>query len=77
MSTKQKKIYNKEDIKCAQEEIKKVEKRFKKKSSKRKTVQVRVNEKWHKRIKEVAGPRRITLSSFLDKICEYFFRNYE
>lgn len=77
MSTKRKKLYNKEDIRSAQEELKKVDKYFTKRTNKRKTVQIRISEKWHKKIKEIAGPEKIMLSFFLDRICEHFFKNYE
>lgn len=77
MSTKRKKLYNKADIRLAQEETKRVENYFTRKTSRRKTVQVRISEKWHQKIKEIAGSEKIMLSFFLDRICEHFFRNYE
>jgi hypothetical protein len=77
MSTKRKKIYNKADIKSAQEEIKAVEKYFTRKTTRRKTMQVRIGEKWYLRLKETAGPEKIMLSFFLDRICEHFFKHYE
>jgi len=77
MSTKKKKLYSKQDIKFAQEEEKRVGKYFTRQSSKRKTVQVRISEKWHQRIKEEAKSERIMISFFLDKICKHFFRNFE
>ena len=77
MSTKRKKLYNKEDILSSQKDLKEVEGYFTKRTSKRKTVQVRISEKWHRKIKEEAGPKKIMLSFFMDKICEYFFNRYE
>lgn len=77
MSTKRKKLYTKEDIKIAQDAIKKSEKYFTRKTSRRKTVQVRIGAKWHQKIKEVAGSEKIMISFFLDSICEHFFKHYE
>ena len=77
MSTKRKKLYNKEDVRLAQEELKGVEKYFTKKTTRRKTVQVRISQKWHQKIKDVAGPEKIMLSFFLDRICEHYFKHYE
>lgn len=77
MSTKRKKLYSAEDILLAQKESKKTEKYFTRKTSKRKTIQVRIGEKWHQRIKTIAGSEKIMISFFLDRICEHFFRNYE
>ncbi len=77
MSTKLKKLYSAKDIKLAQETNKRVEKYFTRRTSRRKTVQVRISEKWHQKIKDAAGAEKIMLSFFLDRICEHFFRNYE
>lgn len=77
MSTKRKKLYNKEDILSSQKDLKKVERYFTKRTSRRKTVQIRISEKWHHKIKEVAGPEKIMMSFFLDRICQHFFKNYE
>ncbi len=76
MSTKRQKLYSKEDIKFAQEESKRVEKYFTRKTTKRKTVQVRIGEKWHHKIKQVAGEEKIMISFFLDRVCEHFFKHY-
>ncbi len=77
MSTNRKKLYNKEDIRFAQEESKRVEKYFTSNTSRRETVQIRISKKWHQKIKDVAGPEKIMLSFFLDRVCQHFFRNYE
>lgn len=77
MSTKRKKIYNKEDIKSAQAELKSVEKYFTKKTSGRKTMQVRVGEKWYCKLKEISKSEKVMISFFLDRICEHFFKHYE
>ena len=77
MSTNRKKIYNKEDIRLAQETIKKTEKYFTRRTNKRKTVQVRISEKWHCKIREIAKSENIMISFFLDRICEHFFKHYE
>ncbi len=76
MSTKRQKLYSKEDIKLAQEESKRVGKYFTRKTAKRKTIQVRIGEKWHQKIKEVASEEKIMISFFLDRVCEHFFKHY-
>lgn len=77
MSTNRIKLYNKEDIRSAQKEMKRVERYFTRKTSKRETVQVRVSKKWHQKIKTIAESEEIMLSFFLDRICEHFFKHYE
>lgn len=77
MSTNKQKIYCKEDIKLAQKLIKNNERYFARKTNKRKTVQVRISEKWHKKIKEMAKSEKTMISFFLDRISEYFFKHYE
>ncbi len=77
MSTNRPKLYNKEDIKLAQETLKHTEKYFTRKTSRRKTVQVRIDQKWHQKVKTVAGSEKIMISFFLDRVCEHFFKHYE
>ena len=77
MSTNNIKFYNKEDILRAQQYLKKAERYFTKKTTRRKTVQVRISEKWYQKIKDIAGTEKIMLSFFLDRICEHFFKHYE
>lgn len=77
MSTKLQKLYGKEDIKSAQEESKRIGKYFTRKTTRRKTVQVRISEKWHQKIKDVSGEEKIMISFFLDRVCEHFFKHYE
>ncbi len=77
MSTKRKKIYNKEDIKSAQAELKRVEKYFTRRTSRRKTMQVRIGEKWYCKLKEISKSEKVMISFFLDRICEHFFKHYE
>ncbi|MFZ2252806.1 MAG: hypothetical protein WAW13_01375 [Minisyncoccia bacterium] len=77
MSTNNIKLYNKEDILQAQQYLKKAERYFTKKTTRRKTVQVRISEKWYQKIKDIAGTEKIMLSFFLDRICEHFFKHYE
>lgn len=76
MSTKIKKLYYAKDIKFAQEENKKTERYFTRKTSRRKTVQIRLSQEWYVKIKEVAKMENIMLSFFLDHICKNFFKNY-
>ena len=76
MSTKIKKLYSSQDIKQAQSDLIKVERYFTRNTKKRKTVQVRISEKWHKKLKEVAIDENILLSFMLDEICKQFFKNH-
>ncbi len=75
MSTKIKKLYFKSDIKNAQEELKVNNKYFTRKTSRRRTVQVRIGDKWHERLKEVAKSDKVMLSFLLDHICEFYFKH--
>ena len=79
MSTKIKRkqrLYSAIDIKQAQSDVIKVERYFTRKTQKRKTVQIRIGEKWHKKLKEVARSDNILLSFLLDEICRQFFKHY-
>lgn len=76
MSTKQKRLYGLRDIEQARIDSETVRKHFARKTRKRKTVQVRVSEKWHARLKEVAGTEKMLISFLLDEICKHFFSNY-
>jgi hypothetical protein len=75
MSTKIKKLYFKSDIKNAQEELKVNNKYFTRKTSRRRTVQVRIGDRWHERLKEVAKSDKVMLSFLLDHICEFYFKH--
>lgn len=77
MSTNTKKLYIAKDIKLAQEKSKRVQKYFTKKTSKRRTVQIRISENWYQEIKVVANEENIMLSFMLDEICRFFFKNYK
>lgn len=77
MSTKLKKLYNKQDYKDAVENQNNVSKEFNKiEKRKRKTVQIRISKEWHKKIKDFEWFENITLSSSLDKICKYYFKHH-
>ncbi len=76
MSTNTKKLYFAKDFKEAQENQKRAEGYFTRKTKRRKTVQIRLDEKWHQKIKDAAKDERVMLSFFLDRICEIFFKNY-
>lgn len=76
MSTKRKKLYSLEDIEGAKADDRDVKKYFAHKCQRRITRQVRVSEKWHKRLKEVAHSEDMIISFLLDKICKHFFSNY-
>lgn len=75
MSTKIKKLYFNRDIKTAQEELKENNKYFTRKTSRRRTHQVRIGEKWHQKLKEVAQSDKVMLSFLLDHICEFYFKH--
>ena len=77
MSTKRIKLYNATDVKSAQEETKKLGKYFTRKTSKRRTIQVRISGRWHQKIKDIAAEEKIMISFFLDRICEHFFKHYK
>ena len=75
MSTKRKKLYFNRDIKTAQEELKENNKYFTRKTSRRRTNQVRIGNRWHERLKEVAKSDKVMLSFLLDHICEFYFKH--
>lgn len=77
MSTNTKKLYIPKDIKLAQEKNIRIRKYFTRKTSKRRTVQIRISEEWHQEIKIIAGEEKIMLSFMLDEICRFFFKNYK
>jgi predicted DNA-binding ribbon-helix-helix protein len=75
MSTKIKKLYFKSDIKTAQEELKNTNRYFTRKTKRRKTIQVRIGDKWHQKLKEVARSEKVMLSFLLDHICDHYFKH--
>lgn len=77
MSTKKKKLYTSADIEQAKADNKLVKEYFARKSERRKTVQVRVSDKWHKKLKELAKSEKAIMSFLLDEICKHFFSNYK
>ena len=77
MSTKQKKLYTSADIEQARAESEAVKKYFARKCVRRKTVQVRIGEKWHKKLKEFSRSEKTVMSFLLDEICKHFFSNYQ
>ncbi len=77
MSTKHKKLYTSADIELAKAENNAVKRYFARKSERRKTVQVRIGEKWHKKLKEFSSSEKTVMSFLLDEICKHFFTNYK
>jgi hypothetical protein len=75
MSTKSKKLYSKGDIVTAKEKLKDRNKSFSHKMKRRKTVQVRISDKWHQKLKEVGRTEKVRLSYLLDRICEFYFKH--
>jgi predicted DNA-binding ribbon-helix-helix protein len=75
MSTKRKKLYFNRDIKTAQEELKENNKYFTRQTKRRKTIQVRIGDKWHQKLKEVARSEKVMLSFLLDHICDHYFKH--
>jgi predicted DNA-binding ribbon-helix-helix protein len=75
MSTKRKKLYFNRDIKTAQEELKENNKYFTRQTKRRKTIQVRIGDKWHQKLKEVAKSEKVMLSFLLDHICDHYFKH--
>lgn len=77
MSTKHKKFYTSADIEQAKSENDAVKRYFARKSERRKTMQVRISEKWHKKLKEFSRSEKTVMSFLLDEICKHFFTNYK
>lgn len=77
MSTNKENLYNKEDILMAQKENKRIERYFTRKTTRRKTFQVRLKDKWYYKIKSISKSEKIMISFFLDRICEHFFKHYQ
>ena len=77
MSTKSKKLYFRSDLKEAERKNEKVRKYFSRKYKSRKTVQIRVSEENHKKLKVLANKEALVLSFLLDIICEHFFKFYK
>lgn len=77
MSTKLKKLYSKADIEDAKAISETVRKYYSRKSERRLTVQIRISNKWHLRLKEIAQKEEMMLSFLIDKICEHFFKHYK
>ncbi len=75
MSTNRKKLYFNSDIKISERELKKALRLFTRKTEGRKTIQVRVSEKWYRKLKEVAESEDVMLSFMLDHICKHYFEN--
>lgn len=75
MSTNIKKLYFKSDIIVAQEAQKKKNKYFTRKTLRRKTVQVRISDQWHLKLKELAKDEKVMISFMLDHICEHYFKH--
>lgn len=76
MSTN-KKFYTSADIEQARADSQRVKNYFARKSKRRKTVQVRVGEDWHKKLKEFSRSEKTVMSFLLDEICKFFFTNYK
>ncbi len=76
MSTKSKKLYSRLDIKEAEKEDVRVSKYFSRKYKKRKTVQVRISDEYHQKLKGLANSEGLVMSFLLDVICKHFFKNY-
>ena len=75
MSTNRNKLYFNSDIKISERELKKALKLFTRKTQGRKTIQIRVSEKWYRKLKEVAESEDVMLSFMLDHICEHYFKH--
>lgn len=76
MSTNKTKLYTFKDIERAKADDKEIKKYFGRKGKRRKTRQIRIGEKWHKKLKELAESENMILSFLLDEICKHFFKNY-
>lgn len=76
MSTK-KKLYTSADIEQARADNNAVKRYFARKAERRKTVQVRLSTKWHKKLKEFSKSEKTVMSFLLDEICKHFFTHYQ
>lgn len=80
MSTKLKrlsKLYTSKDIEIAKKSNEAVKKYFARRAERRKTIQVRISERWHTRLKELSRSEKTVMSFLLDEICKHFFKNYQ
>lgn len=77
MSTRSKKRYSKVDFENAKIKNMQVINYFARKNRRRKTVQIRIDEKWHTKIKEISQSEKMLMSFMLDSICKHFFKNYQ
>lgn len=77
MSTIKKRFYTSADIELAKADNNAVKKYFARKCKRRKTIQVRVGEKWHKKLKELSSSEKTVMSFLLDEICKHFFSHYQ
>jgi len=77
MSTKSKKRYSKADIEEARINNEQVRNYYARKSKRRRTRQIRIDKKWHTKIKEIAKSENMLMSFMLDSICKHFFKNYK
>lgn len=77
MSTNKKKLYTSADIELAKADNEAVKKYFARRGERRKTMQVRVSEKWHRRLKDFSKSEKTIMSFLLDEICKHFFSNYQ
>ena len=77
MSTNNKQFYSAKDIELARIDNEAVKRCFARKSERRKTVQVRISRKWHKKLKEFSHSEKTIMSFLLDEICKHFFSHYK
>lgn len=77
MSTKSKKPYSKVDIEEAKKNNRHIKNYYARKNLRRRTVQIRIDKKWHTRIREIARSENMLMSFMIDSICKHFFKNYQ
>jgi len=78
MSTRLKKRHSKADFAEAERSNQQVIRYYARKEAKRrKTIQIRIDKKWHTKIKEIAKEEDMLMSFMLDSICKHFFKNYQ
>ena len=77
MSTNKRPLYTSADIENAKAESKAVSRYFARKNKRRKTVQVRLGQVWHAKLKEFSRSEKTVMSFLLDEICKHFFSHYK
>lgn len=66
---------NQKEIRLAEKAFRSINKRLSRKLKRRKSVQIRIGEEIHGKLKNLSFSHKIPMSFLLDKICERYFSN--